>query len=277
LVTNLFIIAIVGLMVGFILSVPAGGSISFVIFTNALKGRTRYCNLVSIGSSFADFTFVFISVFGLTKLYSLYRPYIPFILVAGSGLIIYLSVKLYKSNLEFEEDEEPSQLKEKKLPRYKNGFLTGLMLGFLNPGLFISWMTSSFIVFTILTSFGFDTGGLDKKMSEQLSEIHASGRNARDTGILSLPNLTQSKLLHQKPDQVNVLPLGKNYSLYLSLVYALCISLGSISWFYYITYIIAKFRKRLKIKIIQRIIHALGIALFVLGLFLGIKGISMFM
>ncbi|MEP7323005.1 MAG: LysE family transporter [Saprospiraceae bacterium] len=276
-VTNLFIIAIVGLIVGFVLSVPAGGSISFVIFTNALKGRTRYCNLVSIGSSLADFTYVFISIFGLTKLYSLYQPYIPYILIAGSFLIIYLSVKLYKSKLEFEENEETAQLKEKEVPRYKNGFLTGVMLGFLNPGLFMSWMTSSFIVFTILTSFGFDTGGLDKKMSDQLNEIHATDQSAADTSILSLTDLTRSKLLYQKPFLASTVPLSKNYSLYLSIVYALSISLGSVTWFYYITYLIAKFRKRIKTKNIHRMIHAFGMALFLLGLFLGLKGISMFM
>ncbi|MEO5583013.1 MAG: LysE family transporter [Saprospiraceae bacterium] len=275
--TNLFIIAIVGLMVGFILSVPAGGSISFVIFTNALKGRTRYCNLVSIGASLADFTFVFISIFGLTKLYSLYQPYIPYILFSGSFLIIYLSVKLYRSKFEFDENAEATQLKEKDVPRYKNGFLTGLMLGFLNPGLFMSWMTSSFIVFTILTSFGFDGGGLDKKMSDQLNEIHPADQSSRDTSILSFTDLTRSKLLYQNPVEVDRQVLDKNYPLYLSIVYALCISLGSITWFYYITYIIAKFRNRIKTKIIHLIIHVLGLALFVLGLFLGFKGLSMLM
>ena len=71
---SIITIAITGLFAGFIFAMPIAGPISILITSNALKGRLRYCNLVSLGASVADFTFVFIAVFGLTRLYSLYAP-----------------------------------------------------------------------------------------------------------------------------------------------------------------------------------------------------------
>ena len=87
---SIITIAITGLVAGFIFAMPIAGPISILITSSALKGRLRYCNLVSLGASFADFTFVFIAVFGLTKLYSLYTPAIPYMFAAGSLFFFYL-------------------------------------------------------------------------------------------------------------------------------------------------------------------------------------------
>jgi threonine/homoserine/homoserine lactone efflux protein len=64
--------SIAGLLSGFIFSMPIAGPISILITSNALKGRLSYCNRVNLGASFADFTYVFIAVYGLTNDYPLY-------------------------------------------------------------------------------------------------------------------------------------------------------------------------------------------------------------
>jgi threonine/homoserine/homoserine lactone efflux protein len=73
-IESIITISVAGLLAGFIFSMPIAGPISILITSNALKGRLRNSILVSIGASIADFTYVFIAVFSLTKLYSFYKP-----------------------------------------------------------------------------------------------------------------------------------------------------------------------------------------------------------
>ena len=86
---SIFTISVTGLLAGFIFAMPIAGPISILITSNALKGRLRYCNLVSLGASLADFTFVFIAVYGVTKLYSFYAPIIPYMYTAGAIFFIF--------------------------------------------------------------------------------------------------------------------------------------------------------------------------------------------
>lgn len=272
---NLIIISLIGLVVGFLLSIPAAGPTTIVIITNALKGRTRYCNLVTIGASFADLVYVFISVYGLTKLYSLYKPYIPYVLLAGCLYVIYISFKISKTTIDLEIIDDTQMLPKNIAAKSENGLLTGIMLGFLNPSLFISCMTSSLIILTMLASFGFNTGGLDKNLSKQLMEIKNDVNKTQDTNTIPFSRFFGSDLSNKSAeiDTSNALP--KSYPFLLSLFYAIFLSIGSIVWFYYLAFFISKFRDRINAKVVHRSIQALGVVLFFFGLVLGYKGISM--
>ncbi|HAW59184.1 MAG TPA: hypothetical protein DCX03_09290, partial [Bacteroidales bacterium] len=68
-VSNFVTISIVGLLAGFVFSVPVAGPISILITSNALKGKFWYSLKAAIGASFADFFYVFISMLGLTHFY----------------------------------------------------------------------------------------------------------------------------------------------------------------------------------------------------------------
>jgi threonine/homoserine/homoserine lactone efflux protein len=148
-IESIITISIAGLLAGFIFSMPIAGPISILITTNALKGRFRYCNLVSIGSSVADFSYVFIAVYGLTKLYSFYKPAIPYIFILGSLFFFYLGYKIIKTKIDIEHLEDKSHLAEKIERHDKGAFYTGFMINFLNPTLFIAVLTSSFFVITL--------------------------------------------------------------------------------------------------------------------------------
>lgn len=156
---SLITISIVGLIVGFIFSMPVAGPISILVTSNALKGRLKYCNLVTVGASFADFVYVFAAVFGLTKYYSLYEPAIPYILLAGTVFLLYIGYKISKTRIDLEHLEDKSILSKKIRRHERGGFITGFMLSFFNPTLFLSWLTSSFIVISLVASLGFNTGG----------------------------------------------------------------------------------------------------------------------
>ena len=168
---SLINMSIAGLLAGLIFSMPIAGPISILVTSNAFKGRLRYCNLVTIGASLADFVYVFIAIFGLTKLYSLYRPVIPYILIAGALFLLYMGYKTIRTKVDLEHLED-RHLTEKIKNRDKGGFYTGCMINFLNPTLFIGWLTSSFFVISLMASMGFNTGGLDTMINQNVKEIN---------------------------------------------------------------------------------------------------------
>ena len=96
---SLITISLVGLLAGFILSMPIAGPISILITSNALNNRKKYCILATIGASFADFFYVFIAVFGLTKLFTYYKPFIPYLLSAGAIFLLYIGLKFSEPKL----------------------------------------------------------------------------------------------------------------------------------------------------------------------------------
>lgn len=269
-ISNLIIISAIGILVGFILSIPAGGPTSIVIITSALKGKTRKANLVNLGACFADFVYVFISIYGLTKFYNLYEPYMPYIFLAGSIFVIYTGYKTFKSKSPLDKIDDAIKTPLKVEIKSQRGFFTGLMLGLLNPGLIMSWMASTLIVLSALNSYGFDTAGLEGKSVSTFQE----NRN-RDTTTKIITDSSSAKTTHELTSNPSEKTISDHYPLLLSLFYALSVAIGSVIWFYYIILVISKFRAQINPKVIHRTIQILGFVLMVFGIILGYKGISL--
>jgi threonine/homoserine/homoserine lactone efflux protein len=277
-IESIVTISIAGLLAGFIFSMPIAGPISILITSNALKGRLRYCNLVSAGASFADFAYVFVSVFGLTKLYSLYKPAMPYIFCAGAIFFLYLGYRIIRTNIDIEHLEDKSHLAEKIKKKEKGAFYTGFMINFLNPTLFIGVLTSSFFVISLIASLGLNTGGLAGKMDQNVEKIsNIEGKKIENSNVLSI-------------DQFDALKTGKNrikdqdqtiypeyFHLIISICYAFFISLGSIIWFFLMAFLIVRFRKRISIKVISVFIKSLGLMLCFFGLYFGYLAAGMFL
>ncbi len=276
-IESIITISVAGFLAGFIFSMPIAGPISILITSNALKGRLRYCILVSIGSFIADFTYVFIAVFGLTKLYSFYRPAIPYIFAVGSLFFFYLGYKIIRTKLDIENLEDKSHLIEKIQKKGKGAFFTGFMTNFLNPTLFIGMLTSSFFVISLLASMGLHTGGLAGKMDQNIMEIsNIEGRKIEISKGMSGKQFDYFQKLKNKDHQQdkNIYPLY--FHLLISICYAFFISLGSITWLYLLSLIIVKFRIRMNIKIISVFIKSLGVVLCLFGLFFSYLSTRMF-
>jgi threonine/homoserine/homoserine lactone efflux protein len=274
---SLLTISIVGLLAGFLLSMPIAGPISILITSNALKGRMRYCTLATIGASFADFVYVFIAVFGLTKLYSLYKPFIPYILIIGAIFLIYLGVKTVKTKIDIDHFDNKGNLIG-KVKEERGGFLAGFLLNFLNPTLFIGWLTSSFIIISIVSSLGFNTGGLDTMIDKNVQQINnIEGKAIDSTKALSYLIVDSLNLKKQEINKENNAKLPDYFPLLISIFYATFLSLGSIVWFYYLSLFLVKYRSKINIVLINRIIQALGIALCGFGFFLGYTALKMFL
>ncbi len=277
-IESIITISIAGLLAGFILSMPIAGPISVLIASNALKGRLRYCNLVNIGASFADFTYVFLAVYGLSRLYSFYKPVIPYMYSIGSLLLFYLGYRIIKTKIDIEHLEDKSHIIEKIEKKEKGAFYTGFMINFLNPTLFLGWFTSSFLVISFIASMGFHTGGLEVKIDQNLKEISGSkGENKKGSEVLEFKQLDKFQLNKSKVIEEEPPVFPPYFHLLISLCYALFIAIGSITWFYLLTFIIGRYRQRINIRILSMFVKSLGIVLCIFGSYFGYQAAKMFL
>jgi threonine/homoserine/homoserine lactone efflux protein len=267
---SLLTLSVVGLLVGFIFSMPIAGPISILITSNALKGKTKYCNQAAIGASGADFIYVFCAVLGLTKFYSFFRPAMPYILLGGMIFLFILGYKISKTNM------QQVSVKENKVGKWniRNGLLTGFLLNFLNPTLFISWLTSSFIVITLVSSLGFNTAGLNERVDQSYSSMNSRGEDSslrkKELSYLHMKNAGGGKMQTTQTQ----MPENKYFSFFSSFAYAFWLSIGGVLWFFCLTALLAKHRHRVNIRVINLIIRSLGWALFLFGAFLGYQAVS---
>ena len=276
-VESLITMSIAGFLTGFIFSMPIAGPISIMITSNALKGRLRYCNLFNLGASLGDFIYVFIAVFGLTKLYTFYKPIIPYIFSFGSLLLFFLGYKIFRTKFDIEHLEDNIHLSEKIKKKERGAFYTGFMINFLNPTLFIGWLTSSLLVISFIAALGFHTGGLAIKIDQNAKEIsNIEGRKIESHHDSVIKKLDNFQVLKIRERQVDNTIFPASFHLTISICYALFIAIGSITWFYLLTFLIIRYRTKINIKIILGFVKSLGIFLCVIGTYFGIQAVKMF-
>jgi threonine/homoserine/homoserine lactone efflux protein len=274
---SLITISIAGLIAGFIFSMPIAGPISILITSNALKGRLKYCNLLTIGASLADLVYVFIAVFGLTRFYSLYKPVVPYLMGAGSFFIIFIGYNIFRTKINPDHFDDKIHLPERVKKKGKGGFITGLLVNLLNPTLFFGWLTTSFIIISVLSSLGFNTGGMDSMIDQNIIELNNIGGK-----VIEKPNLPEYLMFDtlqifrkEIPEQnIKTTPPG-NFHLLISFCFAFSLSLGSIIWFYILSLIIFRWRKIISLKILNLVINSLGFLLCLFGVFLISRTINM--
>jgi threonine/homoserine/homoserine lactone efflux protein len=277
-IESLITISVAGFLAGFIFSMPIAGPISILITSNALKGRLRYCLLVSIGSFIADFAYVFIAVFGLTKLYSFYKPAIPYIFAVGSVFFSYLGYRIIMTKLDIESLEDNSPLTKKIQKKGKGAFFTGFMINFLNPTLFLGMLTSSFFVISLIASMGLPTGGLAGRIDQNVKEIsNIEGKRIDSSKVLTIKKFNDFQKRNGKEPRQDQTRYPSYFHLIISICYAFFISLGSIIWLYLLSFIIVRFRQRINIKYLSAFVKSLGVVLCLFGLFFCFLSAKMFL
>ena len=271
-IESLITISSVGLFTGFIFSIPVAGPISILITSNSLKGEFKYCVRAAVGASIVDFLYCFVAVFSFTQLYELYRPIIQYIFLVGAIFLFIIGIKIARTKLDISTLKKSEIKKAKRWE--KGGFWTGFMLNLLNPSLFVGWMMSSFLVMTTVASLGFNTGGLESVLDNNIKAMnHIEERYNNHSNQPELP------VIKKAVEKIDLNPDGKSkaksviYPVLLSSSYALFVSFGTIIWFYYFSKLIVKHRKKLKVNTINRIIQCLGILLCFFGFFLAYKAL----
>jgi threonine/homoserine/homoserine lactone efflux protein len=275
---SLITISIIGLIAGFIFSMPIAGPISILITSNALKGRLRYCNLLAIGSSIADFLYVILGVYGITHLFIDYKPVIPYILGAGSIFIMYIGIKIILTKFDTEHIDEESILSEKHIKTHKGAFYTGLMINLLNPTLFFGWIISSFIVLSFAASLGFNTSGLNTRIDADLTRIEKiEGNLIEKPQIPSYLQFDTLYILKKDNNSLTVKPveLTRNFKLLVSVFYSFFLSVGSVLWFILLSVLLVRFRKWINISIINWLIRGMGIILCLFSIYFGYSAVRM--
>lgn len=270
---DLVTISLIGFAVGFVFSVPVAGPVSIMITANALKGKKAFCLQVNAGAALVEFFYVFIGVYGLTRLFALYYPFIPYILIAGSLFLIYMGYRITRTDLDIDILEK-SNISAKRI-RKPGGFLTGLLINIFNPALFAGWLTSSFLVISFIAGLGYNTGGIKDMLSGHLHEVNAiENNNAKSSGKLNDRTAEMyfgEKTLKEKVNLKKQVPFSP---LLTGLSYAFFLSLGSLVWFNILTQILVKYRKKVNINILNKLIKTLGYILYLISFVLLYSGIS---
>lgn len=276
-IESLLTMAIAGFLTGFIFSMPVAGPVSIMITSNALKGRLRYCNLFNVGASLADFIYVFIAVYGLARLYSFYKPIIPYIFSFGAVLLMFLGYKIFNTTFDINHLEDKVHVADKLKRKEKGAFYTGFMINFLNPTLFLGWLSSSLLVISFIAALGFHTGGLAVRIDQNAKEIGGiEGRKIESGQNLALKRLDTIPYLKNRQHKIENTIFPASFHIVISICYALFIAIGSVVWFYLLALFIVRFRSRINIKIIQAFLKGLGIFLVITGMYFGYKAVMMF-
>jgi threonine/homoserine/homoserine lactone efflux protein len=258
-------LSIVGFIAGFLYSVPIAGPISIIIVSKAFQGKLRFCERLTLGAAIVEFLFVFIAVYGLTALYQYYQPFVPYLLLIGSGLVIILGIKMRRQKLDLKTLESQMIVTDK----YENrgGLRTGLVLNITNPVLFINWIIASFITLTFVSSIGLNTGGLDMMLNETIKSVSEITGTQFDQ-LENSNNVPADQSTENVKETVN--------PFLMSLVFALGVGIGAYVWLYFLARIIIKYREKVNVKFLNLLIYSLGIILIGLGIFLGYKAIMSF-
>lgn len=274
-VESLITMSITGLIVGFVFSMPIAGPVSILVTSNALKGRLHYCHMLTIGASLADFIFVFLAVFGVTKLYSLYEPAIPYFLMAGMLFLFYTGYKIIRTKIDLEHPDDKLFLESVKYED-KGGFYTGFMINLLNPTLFIGWLSSSFLAISFVVSLGFNAGGLDTSINHNVNQIKKiEERKIENKQVLSGVQFKKADPDIREAEVIEEVQQPKHFHLLISSCYAFFLGVGGIIWFYVLAFLITRYRRHINPRIITGIITSLGIVLCILGAYFGFVAVRM--
>lgn len=262
---SLLTVAILGLIAGFVFSIPVAGPISILLISKALKGSLRYCIRLSLGAAIVEFLYVFIAIYGITQLYETYKSFIPYLILGGSAFLLYIGIKVIRTKLDLQA------IKKKELPKDisfdKGGLRTGLIINFTNPSLFIGWLTSSFLLFSFASSINLNTGGLDLIVNENVQQI--SEMTEIEFQSFNDPNY--------KPDEVtNKEENNSAFSIFLSLVYAFTVAIGSYIWLTLLSKLVVKYSSRLNVKLLNSLIQILGIFLVGIAVYLIYQAVILF-
>lgn len=266
-------VSITGLIAGFIFAMPIAGPISIMIVSNALKGRREYSNQISMGAATADFLYIFVAIYGLTKLYPFYKPAIPYILIAGCFLFTLLGFKLFMTQVDFEYLEERRLMSVKIKNNDRNGFYTGFMINILNPTQFIGGLASSFFVISFVSSLGLRTGGLELKLNENVRQINsAENKNIavrEPVNFDALRKLQENNNFIHKTEEIEY---PEYFHVVIGICYAFGISIGTLAWFYLLAYLLYRYRTKINVKLLSFLIKVFGISLLLIGVYFGYIG-----
>ncbi len=266
-------LTIIGFLAGFFFSMPVAGPISILVVSFTLHGHRRRGMMTALGAAIVDFFYIFVAVFGFTKLIIRFKFSIPYILLIGSVFIFYIGYKLWKTQVHFDEEEEKVVLKGRLFAMTKghHSFLTGFFVNLLNPTLFIGWLVSSFVILSFAASHGINVGGMENIFYQNVEEMNnASAPLITSNHEKNLIDTYKDKPLAKKQIKPNLF-----FQILNSLIYSGSVAIGSVIWFYLLSGFLCKHKEKISIKVFNHLIHGLSILMVLLGLLLVVQAAQM--
>jgi threonine/homoserine/homoserine lactone efflux protein len=196
---------------------------------------------------------------------------------AGSLFIIFIGYSIFRTKIDPQHFDDKIHLPERIKKGGNGGFFTGLLVNFLNPTLFFGWLTTSFLIISIVSSLGFNTGGMDSMIDQNITEINSIGGKTIEKPNLPGYLMFDTLQIFRKETPVEntkTTPSG-NLHLLISLCFAFSLSIGSIIWFYLLALIIFRCRNIISLKLLNLVINSLGVLMCLFGVFLIYKTINM--
>jgi len=254
-------VLLIGFIAGFIFAMPIAGPISILITSNALKGNYRFCVRTALGASIVEFFYVFVAVYGIALLFSLYSPLIPYLLILGSAFLFAVSIKVFRTNFELDKITDSGKKIENNKTQERGGLLTGIIINLTNPSLFFGVLTSSFLVLSFASSVGFNTGGLDILIQENVNSIsEITGEEFEEIPSFDSSNISKTGNYEETKQS--------SFTLLLSSIYAVALASGGFLWLYLLTKLLTKYRNKIKLSILEGAIKFLGLILAGISIYL---------
>ncbi|TFG94088.1 MAG: hypothetical protein E4H13_15370 [Calditrichales bacterium] len=170
-----------------------------------------------------------------------------------------------KRKIDFHSEEFGNVITDKIENR--GGMRTGIVLNLTNPSLFIGWLIASFITLSFVSSLGFETGGLDLILNQNVNSVSEIGGSE----FSEIENFD-----HGNNHATSAKSQGKVPTIVFSIVFALAVGLGSLVWLDQLARMIIRYRDKIRIKLLNSFIHILGFILIFIGGYLGYRAIIIF-
>ena len=270
-IESLLTISLVGLGVGIVFSMPIAGPVSILITSHGLRGQLRYCITAALGAAIIDLAVCCLAVRGFTRLFGLVVDFIPYILLCGSVVLFIIGLRIVRARFDFDHlDLKKPGVKRIWKVQEKSGFWTGMFLNASNPSLFFGWLTSSALVMSVVTSFGLNVGGIDHVLGDNVVIVNSFANHNTVTKDMMRPAKVP-KIVEAKTQRPPPYDEAKNSTLFqwlFSLSYAFFVAAGTVIWLSLFAYFLVRNRAKLKMDLISKVIHGLGIVLCVFAVYL---------
>ncbi|MCD6376340.1 MAG: LysE family transporter [Caldisericaceae bacterium] len=269
-IETLIALMIIGFVVGFVFSMPVAGPISILVVSNTLHDHRKRALYIALGGAIADFIYIFILVFGFTKLLTRHEWIISYILLIGAVFIFIQAIKLLRYHIKLTNGNGEDEVVKTKLIkniRHHHGLFTGFFVNFLNPTIIFGWMISSFVILSFVAANGINVGGMEYVFLNNVEEI-------RDQAVFKAG---EPEDLVEKMEQTKHPPEPNTFMQIInSLDYALSVAFGTVIWFYLLTGFLKRHKEKIPTQFFNYLVHGLAIFLFLISGYLLYDSLKLF-
>lgn len=142
-------ITLIGLLIGFIGSMPLAGPIALLIFRKGSRGEYREGVALALGATLPEAMYCGLAVLGFDYIFVRHPMVEPIARLAAAVIMVVLGLMFV-----FTRQKQQQTLHELPRPSRKAApFLTGFSIALLNPVLLVTWSGVAAVVYTVHGTF----------------------------------------------------------------------------------------------------------------------------